>query len=182
MSSVQAESPAIAAQAYREKMFKLQGQQHPLKVLAGTASALEEIVSRHSVPVLRTRPFEGKWTPNEIIGHLTDSEWVYGYRLRLIVSEELPTILGTQQDRWVAAQRHNEREPAELVETFRTLRELNLAAWKRVPAAELERAGQHNERGLESLDVMLRLLAGHDLSHLNQIAQYIEAIQQRKIA
>ena len=59
MSSVQAESPAIAAQAYREKMFKLQGQQHPLKVLAGTASAREEIVSRHSVPVLRSRPFEG---------------------------------------------------------------------------------------------------------------------------
>jgi hypothetical protein len=163
-------------------MFKLLGSQDPLKVLAGTASALAEITSRHSAPVLRTHPFEGKWTPNEIIGHLTDSEWVYGYRLRLIVSEEQPTILGTQQDRWVAAQRHNEREPSELVETFRTLRELNLAAWKRVPTADLERAGQHNERGPESLDVMLRLLAGHDLSHLNQIAQYIEAIRQRQIA
>ena len=182
MSSIQAESPAIAAQAYREKMFKLLGNQDPLKVLAGTAPALAEIVSRHSAAVLRTRPFEGKWTPNEIIGHLTDSEWVYGYRLRLIVSEEQPTILGTQQDRWVAAQRHNEREPSELVETFRTLRELNLASWKRVPTADLERAGQHNERGPESLDVMLRLLAGHDLSHLNQIRQYIEAVQQRQIA
>lgn len=182
MSSTQAESPVVAAQAYREKMFKLLGQQNPLKVLAETASALAEVVNRHSAPVLRTRPFEGKWTPNEIIGHLTDSEWVYGYRLRLIVSEELPTILGTQQDRWVAEQRHNEREPSELVETFRTLRELNLAAWKRVPAADLERAGQHNERGPESLDVMLRLLAGHDLSHLNQIVQYIEAVRQRQIA
>ena len=68
------------------------------------------------------------------------------------------------------------------MDTFRTLRELNLAAWKRVPAADLARAGQHNERGPESLDVMLRLLAGHDLSHLNQIAQYIEAIRQRQIA
>jgi hypothetical protein len=27
--------------------------------------------------------------------------------------------------------------------------------------------------------VMLRLLAGHDLSHLEQIARYIEAAQQR---
>lgn len=182
MSSIQVESPNIAAQAYREKMFKLLGNQDPMKVLAGTASALGEIVRHHSAAVLRTRPFDGKWTPNEIIGHLTDSEWVYGYRLRLIVSEELPTILGTQQDRWVAAQRHNEREPSELVETFRALRELNLEAWKRVPAAEMERAGQHNERGVESLDVMLRMLAGHDLSHLNQIAQYIDAVQQRQIA
>jgi hypothetical protein len=182
MSSIPAESAALATQAYREKMFKLLGTQNPIEVLGGTASALTEIVSSHNAAVLRTRPFEGKWTPNEIIGHLTDSEWVYGYRLRLIVSEELPTILGTQQDRWVAEQRHNEREPSELVGTFRTLRELNLAAWKRVPAADLARAGQHNERGPESLDVMLRLLAGHDLSHLNQIAQYIEAVQQRQIA
>jgi hypothetical protein len=163
-------------------MFNRLGQQDPLKVLAETASALADVVSRHSPTALRTRPFEGKWTPNEIVGHLTDSEWVYGYRLRLIVSEDLPTILGTQQDRWVAAQRHNEREPSELVETFRTLRELNLTAWKRVPEADLGRAGQHNERGPESLDVMLRLLAGHDLSHLHQIAQYIEAVHQRQIA
>jgi hypothetical protein len=182
MSTIQAESSAIAAQAYREKMFKLLGNQDPLTVLGRTASALAEIVNSHAVAVLRARPFEDKWTPNEIIGHLTDSEWVYGYRLRLIVSEELPTILGTQQERWVAAQRHNEREPSELVDTFRTLRELNLAAWRRVPAADLERTGQHNERGPESLDVMLRLLGGHDLSHLNQIAQYIEAVQQRQIA
>ena len=182
MSLTQTESPVSAAQAYREKMFKLLGQHDPLKVLAGTAAALADVVNRHSATVLRKRPFEGKWTPNEIIGHLTDSEWVYGYRLRLIASEELPTILGTQQDRWVAAQRHNEREPSELVNTFRTLRELNLAAWKRVPASDLQRAGQHNERGPESLDVMLRLLAGHDLAHRNQIAQYIEAVQQRQIA
>jgi hypothetical protein len=182
MSLTQAESSVSAAHAYREKMFKLLGQQDPLTVLAGTAAALADVVNRNSATVLRTRPFEGKWTPNEIIGHLTDSEWVYGYRLRLIVSEELPTILGTQQDCWVAAQRHNEREPSELVETFRTLRQLNLAAWKRVPASDLHRAGQHNERGPESLDVMLRLLAGHDLSHRNQIAQYIEAVQQRQIA
>ena len=182
MSLTQTESSISDAQAYREKMFKLLGNQDPMTVLAGTASALADIVSRYHGAILRTRPFDGKWTPNEIIGHLTDSEWVYGYRLRLIVSEELPTILGTQQDRWVAAQRHNEREPSELVETFRTLRELNLAAWKRVPAADMERAGQHNERGPESLDVMLRLLAGHDLSHRNQIAQYIEAVRQRRTA
>jgi len=32
-------------------------------------------------------------TPNEVIGHLTDSEWVYGYRLRLILCEDDPASL-----------------------------------------------------------------------------------------
>ena len=63
-------------QAYREKLFTLLGDRNPLEVLAQTASTLADIVHKHSATVLRTRPFEGKWTPNELIGHLADSEWV----------------------------------------------------------------------------------------------------------
>ena len=116
MTTAQAGLSVSAPQAYREKMFNVVGDRNPLEVMAQTASTLADIVREHSATVLRTRPFEGKWTPNEIIGHLTDSEWVYGYRLRLILCEDDPTILGTNQDLWVAALRHNEREPLELVE------------------------------------------------------------------
>jgi len=167
-------------QAYREKMFKLLGDRDPLEVLAQTASTLADLVRKHPAAVLRARPFEGKWTPNEIIGHLADSEWVYGYRLRLILCEDDPTILGMNQDLWVAGQRHNAREPSELVEMFRTMRQYNLALWKRMSAADLKRNGQHNERGPESLGVMLRMLAGHDLSHLDQITRYVQAARQRE--
>jgi len=159
-------------------MFALLGDRDPLTVMSETVSKLSDIVGRHSPAVLRSRPYEGKWTPNEIIGHLTDSEWVYGYRLRLILSEENPTILGTQQDSWVARQRHNEREPSEMVDLFRTLRQFNLVAWKRASPSDLDRAGLHNERGSESLGVMLRLLAGHDLSHLEQIGRYLRSVEK----
>src|ERR1700687_5866957 len=109
-----------------------------------------------------------------------DSEWVDGHRMRLILGEDAPAILGTKQDIWVSALRHNEREPSELVEIFRTLRHLNLAVWRRTPPEDFERISQHNERGPESLGTMLRLLAGHDLSHTAQITRYIEAIQQQE--
>jgi len=160
---------------YRARLFTLLGDQDPLEIMAHTPSTLAEIVRTHPAAVLRTRPFAGKWTPNEIIGHLVDSEWVYGYRLRLMLCESNPMIMGTNQDSWVAAQRHNEREPSELVEMFRTLRQLNLASWKLMSPADLKRTGQHNERGPESLALMLRMLAGHDLSHSDQISRYILA-------
>jgi hypothetical protein len=163
-------------QAYRENLFRLLGDRNPLDVLAETAARLADTVHTHAATVLRTRPFHGKWSPNEIIGHLGDGEWVYGYRLKLILSEENPTIVGTKQDLWVAGLRHNEREPSELVEVFRTLRELNLAVWKRLSPAELARSGRHDERGPESLDVMLRMIAGHDLLHLAQINRHIRAV------
>lgn len=170
----------VSANAYREKLFKLLGDRNPFEVLAQTATTLAEIVDKHSATLLLARPFEGKWTPNEVIGHLTDSEWVYGYRLRLILCEDNPTILGTNQDSWVASLRHNEREPSESVEIFRVLRQLNLTMWRRTSPADLERIGQHNERGPESLGMMLQLVAAHDLSHLDQITRYIQALRQRE--
>jgi hypothetical protein len=179
MTPVQSELWVSAPQAYREKLFHLLADRDPLEVLGQTASTLADIVARHSGAVLRARPFEGKWTPNEVIGHLSDSEWVYGYRLRLVLCEDEPPILGTKQDSWVASLRHNEREPSELVEIFRTLRALNLDVWKRLTPGDLNRTGLHNERGPEALGVTLRMLAGHDLSHIDQIERYIQAVQQR---
>jgi len=180
MSAAQAGLEVSDPQAYRQRMFKLLGDREPLEVLGRTAAALTDIVRRHPAAVLRARPFEGKWSANEIIGHLVDSEWVYGYRARLILCEEDPAILGINQDLWVAGQRHNEREPWDLAETFQTMRQCNLALWGRLSPAELQRTGRHNERGPESLGVMLRMLAGHDLSHLEQIARYIQAVPQRE--
>jgi hypothetical protein len=180
MSTTQVGLGVSDPQPYSEKMFKLVGDRDPLEVLAQTASVLDDIVRKHSATVLRTRPFEGKWTPNEVLGHLTDSEWVYGYRLRLILCEDNPPILGTNQDLWVSGQQHNEREPSEFVEMFRSLRQFNLAMWKQMSPADLTRTGQHNERGSESLGVVLRMLAGHDLSHVDQITRFIHAVRQRE--
>ena len=179
MTPAHSELSMSAPEAYREKLFNMLAGRDPIEVMGQTASTLASIVARHPAAVLRARPFEGKWTPNEIIGHLTDSEWAYGYRLRLILSEDDPAILGTKQDSWVASLRHNEREPSELVEIFRGLRVFNLAVWRRMSPEDLKRSGQHNERGPESLGVMLRMLAGHDLSHLDQISRYIQAVEQR---
>ena len=165
-------------QAYRERLFNLLGDRNPLDVMAQTAPALDDIVHKYSVQVLRSRPFEGKWTPNEIIGHLADSEYVYGYRLMLILSEDNPTVMGTKQDMWVTRLRHNDRQPSEHVEIFRTMRQFNLAVWRRVSATDLKRTSQHNERGSESLETMLRMQAGHDLSHLDQINRYVQAVTE----
>jgi len=178
MAMAQAGASISDPEAYRRNLFTLLGDTNPLDVIEQTAPILAAVVGTHSPAVLRTRPFADKWTPNEIIGHLVDGEWVSGYRLRLILCEDAPPILGMNQDLWVAGLQHNDRDPSALVEMFRAMRELNLTVWRRLSPAELERTGLHNERGPESLAVMLRMLAGHDLSHLEQLARFVHAAQQ----
>jgi len=167
---------ATTAEAYRQNLLILVGDRDPLDVLSQTASILDHVVCTKGETVLRTRPSPGAWTPNEVIGHLVDSEWVYGYRLRLVLSEDEPAIVGTRQDLWVQRQRHNDRAPSEQVSLFGALRQFNMAVWRRLSSADLTRTGRHNERGEESVAMMLRMHAGHDLSHLRQIDRAVRAV------
>jgi hypothetical protein len=163
-------------EAYLVKITALVGGRDRIEILSETADVLAGIVGDHSAEQMRARPFMEKWTPNEIIGHLGDTEWVFGYRMRAVLCEHEPRILAMDHELWVSGQGHNEREPADLVETFRRLRAPNLALWKRMTPADLQRVGIHNERGAESLDKTLLMQAGHDLSHIDQITRYLAAV------
>lgn len=165
--------------AYREKSFALLGDRDPIPVMEETAGILGGIVTQHTSDLLRARPFPGKWTPNEVIGHLGDAEWALGFRVRVILAEEKPAILGMDQNLWVTAQRHNDRNPRDLVEMFRGLRLFNLPIWKQLTPDDLQRVGMHDERGPESLDTMLRMYAAHDLHHIDQINRYLEAAKEK---
>jgi hypothetical protein len=165
-----------ATAAYRQRLRAFLGDQDPLQLLGRTPDALAEILRDHAGKRMQVRPMEGKWTPCEVIGHLCDCEWVYGYRARLILCEENPTILGMDQDLWVAGQRYNDRDARELAEEFRHLRGLNLRLWRGLTPQELERTGQHSERGPESLCLLRTLMAGHDLLHLDQLRRLLMAI------
>lgn len=162
--------------AYQAKLTGLLGDRDPLAVLAATPDAVTRLMEPHPAATLRLRPFPGKWTPLEIVGHLGDTEWLLGYRVRLILCQDRPTILAMDQDQWVAGQGYNALEPADVLRQFRDLRRHNLALWRRMSAADLQRVGLHAERGPENLGLMLRMEAGHDLSHIDQLTRYLAAI------
>jgi hypothetical protein len=167
----------IDPNAYHTRLVGFLGHRDPFEVLAETPETLASVVRTHTRAELRTRPYAGKWTPLELIGHLGDSEWITGVRLRHVFSESEPTIIGVQQDEWVARQHYNDRDPTELVEAFRALRLLNLDFEKRITPNDHERQGRHNQRGPESLLTMVRMHAGHDLAHLDQLDRYLTAVR-----
>jgi len=176
-----AQAATSDTKTYQNKLMGLLGSRDPITVLAETPESIARLISPHSVDVLRRRPFAERWTwtPLEIVGHLVDVEFVYGFRVRMILCQERPTILGMDQEKWVAGQRYNEREAGELIADFRGVRGANLKLWRQVRPEQMSRVGVHSERGEESLGLMLKMHAGHDLSHLDQIKRYLAAITQQ---
>lgn len=161
---------------YQDKLLTLLGESDPLSILESTPTELEKMISKYQALELRKRPFEGKWTPNEILGHLCDAEYLYAYRIKMILCEDHPDIHPMDQELWVTGQRYNDMDPTVLLNMFKHLRNFNLILWRGMGPKEFARTGRHVQRGEESLGLMIRMNAGHDLSHLDQLKRYLEAL------
>src|SRR4029077_820450 len=97
------------------------------------------------------------------------SEVVLSWRLRMVLSHDRPALSGYDQDLWSERLGYEDVHTREALATFGALRKANIRLMKRASPADLERVGVHAERGEESVAHMMRLYAGHDLLHLNQI-------------
>ena len=162
-------------EAYIAAIIAKIGSRDPLDVIAETPAALAERVAPHSVETLRARPAEGMWSPLEILGHLVDAEFVFGFRGRTIFCDDRPLLVGIEQGDWVARQRHHDADPQVLLDEFAALRRVNLRFWRSLTPDDMARVGRHQERGDEPLGRLRSLLAGHDVWHLEQFDRYIAA-------
>lgn len=163
--------------AYAGAILDLLGGREPLSVLRDTPAALTRAVEGLSPAQLRQPEASGKWSMGQVLQHLADSDLVWGWRLRLILAHDRPTITGYDQDLWADRLRYTDSDPAESLETFDVLRRGNLRLLERATPEDLQRVGVHSERGEESVAYLCRLYAGHDLSHLRQVDRIRKAVK-----
>jgi DinB superfamily len=117
---------------------------------------------------LDRRPAPGKWSSREIVHHLADSEMTSAIRLRRLIAEENPTIVGYDQD--VFAQRlHYDRPIASSLEAFRWARVSTAEILDRLTDADWTRAGTHSETGVYPLTRWLEIYAEHAHKHAGHI-------------
>jgi hypothetical protein len=149
--------------------------QDPLKVQAGTAKKLERLVKGVPASKLRKRPAPEKWSAGEILAHLADSEIVIGWRMRQILGAPGSPIQAYDQDSWAAAGHYKKRDPRKSAEQFRVVREANLALLKSLAPEQWKHHGMHSERGVETIEHIVRMIAGHDLNHTKQVERIVGA-------
>ncbi|MBS4029431.1 MAG: DinB family protein [Ignavibacteriales bacterium] len=140
-----------------------------IQVLSETPNKLKKLVKGLSKGQLTKRPGKNKWSIAEIIGHLGDTELILGFRIRLSLSESGSPLQPIEQDDWVKNHRYNSRDVKNALEAFTALRKFHVSIYSSLSKNELERFGIHQERGKETVEFMIRLVAGHDLNHLMQI-------------
>jgi uncharacterized damage-inducible protein DinB len=165
------------ARAYVSAILELLGEQDPFAVLRATPAALERVIQSTPSDVLARPEAPGKWSMGQVLAHLADSDVVWAWRLRLILAQDRPQLTGYDQDRWAERLGYADSDPLESVSLFSILRKTNLRLLERATPEDLQRVGVHVERGEESLGHQLRLYAGHDILHLNQLERIRKTVE-----
>ena len=124
---------------------------------------------------LQWRPAPGKWSAHEVIVHCADSETNSHMRIRYLVAEPDPTIVGYDQDRWAGAMDYHAHPLAPAMATVAAVRANTVPLLRRMTAEEWARRGRHTESGAYGAEDWLRIYAEHLEIHTRQIRRNLEA-------
>ena len=167
------------ADDYINALLSLLGSRDPLEVLRETPAVLRDELALFQPGEVRIPEAPGKWSAATMLAHLSDSELVGAFRLRMILAHDRPPLTPYDQDSWAGRLHYERASPEESLERFTVLRRANLLLWAEASEEELVRVGVHGERGEESVNRMRRLHAGHDLVHRRQLVRIRAAVAGR---
>src|SRR6185437_10176114 len=153
-------------EAYVEALLDLAETRNTFEVLTTTPVRARDMLADFPTELADQEPEPAEWPVALILGHLFDVDIVYGFRWRLVLTEDYPSYPGYDEQLWAPLP----RLPLwQTIDAWTGLRAANVAMLRSVPAGDWQRMGCHGEQDAETLEVMIRKVVGHDLAHVNQL-------------
>src|SRR5271155_5068849 len=141
----------------------------PVKLLEQTPQKITKLVKKSTTRQLKKSPAPGKWSVQEIIAHLADTELALGYRLRKIAEEDGVTLQGFDQNVWAENGAYKNADIKKSLASYPGIRAMTVHFLRSQPKETWQRHGQHSQLGKLEFTKIVRMLAGHDVNHLLQI-------------
>jgi len=107
----------------------------------------------------------GKWTLKEVLGHLSDSERIFSYRILRISRNDTTPIEGFEQDDYVRYGPFRTSKLSDLVEDFAAVRRTTLSLLRSLDGEAWLRRGVANQNEV-SVRALAYITAGHELHHI----------------
>ena len=125
------------------------------------------------------RPAEGKWSAHEIVVHCADSETYGATRIRLVLAEKEPLIVGYDENVWARVFDYHGHDVELAFRTIEAVRANTVTMLRRLPDEAWGRTGRHSHSGTYTDNDWLRIYADHLEVHARQIRRNIQAWMAR---
>jgi len=116
---------------------------------------------------------EGKWTVKEIVGHLIDTERLFGLRALWMARGEPNQQPSMDETIWAANSNAGQRSRPELWLEHQAVRASSLFMFDSFAPSDIARSGNSNGEEI-SVNVLPWLIAAHELHHLKMLRDRYE--------
>ncbi|MFO0855974.1 MAG: DinB family protein [Phycisphaerales bacterium] len=114
---------------------------------------------------LLSHPVPGKWSMQELVVHLYDSDIAATHRMRRIAAEDTPLLIAYDESRFIQRLDHSQTDLKLVADLFDMNRRFTAAWLRTLPEESFERVGIHNQRGKITLGEMVNLYIAHFTGH-----------------
>ena len=121
-------------------------------------------------------PVPGTWSIQQIAIHLMDSDLIIADRMKRVIAEDNPSLIGFDETKFVKNLFYDEQSVDDAVNIFEMNRRNFARVLRRLPDTAFNRVGTHNERGPLKLSDLLSGAVNHLKHHLNFIVDKREKL------
>jgi hypothetical protein len=150
-----------------------------IKQYAEGPARLRGALARVPEAARQWRPAPGEWSAHEVVCHCADSETNAAARIRYVVTERDPVVLGYDENRWAIALDYHGHPLEPALATVDAVRAHTVALLQRLPDEAWAREGRHTESGRYTAEDWLRIYAEHLENHARQIEENLERWEAR---
>lgn len=161
---------------YYEKYVSLITSDDIIGVLETQRVQMGQLLAARSEREGNFRYAAGKWSVKEVIGHISDAERIFAYRLLRIGRGDETALSGFEQDGYIATGGFGERTLADVAAEFATVRAATMTLVQSLPEAAWKRRGTASDNPVTTR-ALAYIIAGHQLHHQNILNEkYFPAI------
>lgn len=131
---------------------------------------LEQLFENVTDSAALARYAEGKWSIKEVVGHLIDTERIFGYRLLRVARGDATPLAGFDENVYVPEGRFDERPLPALLAELRAVRASTIALVEGVPEESWARRGSANGSPI-SARALAYIIVGHAAHHLGTLRE-----------
>lgn len=125
------------------------------------------------------RPAPDKWSAHEVVVHCADSESHSHSRIRLLLADPAPLIVGYDENAWARTFDYHAHDPELALRTVDAVRANTEACLRRLPDSAFGKTGRHTQSGVYTDADWFLTYAEHLKIHARQIWRNIEAWNAR---
>jgi hypothetical protein len=141
---------------------------------------IRDALARVPEEAVQWRPGPERWSAHEVVVHCADSEANSALRIRYLLAEKDPLIVGYDQAKWARVFDYHSEPLEPALAALDAARGRTVPLLRRASEADWAKAGRHTESGPYTAEDWLRIYAAHLEGHAAQIERNLAAWQDTR--